>query len=206
MNSLTDILEALEAELALERELGLRSVEFDRSLLKAASQPSLSQTRSQAGQTANEPTSEPAPKPPAPVKDTRTAASPKPEARVPLAFIHHRPLPPVGREMVSKILAALGLGAGEAPLIEDPSAVLPEARIYVMLGALALRQRFPAKAAAPNQWLRGEKGECILVTYSPEYFLRFADASAVRQMKRDMWAALQDALRRARNGNGLAEP
>ena len=101
--------------------------------------------------------------------------------------------------MVAKISAALGPVAASAPVVVAPP--MPKARIYVVLGGLALRKWFPGRGAAPGQWFRDGGGADVLVTYSPEYILRFKTVTpAVQQIKREMWTSLKTISQRLKNG------
>ena len=73
-----------------------------------------------------------------------------------------------------------------------------EARIYVVLGSLALRKWFPEIKAAPGMWVKTRSGCDVLVTYSPEYILRFGTVTpAVEKIKKDMWVSLKAVAQRA---------
>ena len=190
------ILDGLEAELELARELGVCSIEIDRSLL-AADAPDVrvaprTAAPSVAPFAAPPPRLAPAPReasvePSAPADGTDPALA--------LAFLHDKPLSPAGVEMMAKIVAALKLPDGAAQVVVAPPR--PRAKVYIVLGARALKRWFPALAGAPGQWLRTETGEDLLVTYSPEYILRFTTVTpAVKKIKVDMWTAIKSVLRR----------
>ena len=188
MNAFDCILDGLEQALALERELGVRTVEMDRSLLADA----------KAGASALAP---------APRKDlgreTPAVTPNRPIAQSPnqpiasLVFLHDRPVSPKGVEMVAKIIQALGLTAETAPVVVVPP--VPKAKIVVVLGGLALKKYLPGMRGEPGQWLRTPKGTDVLVTYSPEYILRFATVTpAVQKIKQDMWRSLKAVVQRLR--------
>lgn len=194
------LLDGLEAELLLERELGVKTVELDRTLLEV--KPVV--------RTAPPPTEPPPPaEPPAPVKPP-PAARPPAEKSAPVVapvkadgatydfvFLHDRPLSPQGVEMVAKIITAMGKDASTAPVIIVPP--LPRARVYVILGGLAMRKFFPALRGEPGQWLKTESGEDVLVTYSPEYILRFAASPAfLKKTKQAMWTSLKMVMQRVK--------
>lgn len=95
--------------------------------------------------------------------------------------------------MMAKIILALGFTAETAPVVFTSPP--PKAKAYVMLGGLALRKFLPGMRGAPGQWLKTPKGADVLVTYSPEYILRFGTVTpSVKAMKQQMWASLK-ALR-----------
>jgi len=113
------------------------------------------------------------------------------------AFIHDRPLSKDGAEMLAKIVAALGKTPETAPLLLDRP--FPCAKAYVVLGGLAMRKFFPGVKGAPGKWFATDSGGNFLVTYSPEYILRFREVTpAVRKMKEDMWRSLKSVQQRTR--------
>ena len=98
--------------------------------------------------------------------------------------------------MMTKIVEALGQTFETAPIVTE--APVPKAKIYVILGGLALRKFQPKLKGVPGQWLKTERGADVLVTYSPEYILRFKTVTpAVKKLKTDMWHALKEVARRA---------
>ena len=201
MTALDYILDGLEAELALERELGVRSIEIDRSLLAvvpagprvssgSSSSVSPSETRisSDPGSSSSSSAAGPAVAPP-PVRQSNDPTV------YPFVFLHDRPLSPAGVEMMAKIVTAMGKTAETAPVVIAPP--LPKAKVYVVLGGLALKRWFPGQLGAPNQWIRTEEGQDILVSNSPEYILRFKTVTpAVKKIKLDMWQAIKAVLKR----------
>ena len=97
---------------------------------------------------------------------------------------------------MAKILTALG--KSDAPIVVVPPA--PQAKIVVVLGGLALRKYFPGMRGEPGQWKRTPEGQDVLITYSPEYILRFgAVTPAVKKIKEDMWRSLK-AVKQRLNG------
>lgn len=189
MTALEHILEGLEAELALERELGVRLVECDRSLLASGAD---------------------APAPAAPprqeVRPSPASLAPQP-ARPPVrtsgggildfVFLHDRPLTSAGNDMMEKIAAALGRTLETAPVVcEGPA---PQAKAYIVLGGLALKKWLPGVNASPGQWVSTQLSPNVLVTYSPAYILRFSTVTpAVQKIKKEMWASLKSVLQRVR--------
>ena len=195
------ILEGLEAALELERELGVRTVEIDRGLLGTTTVPRLpSQVSS--------PSTKVGPK----TEDARRETSAGHETRdvrpaavnrtieqssdsniKELVFLHDRPLAPAGVEMMAKILNALG--KPDAPIVVAPP--LPQAKITVVLGGLALKKYFPGMKGEPGQWQKTPEGRDVLITYSPAYILRFgAVTPAVKKIKEDMWRSLKAVRQR----------
>ena len=199
MTALDYILDGLEAELALERELGVRAVEIDRALLTAESavEPPKPQVPAPAvvpRPVANEPA------PVAPVVPTPQApapAQPRQEAKgsLPVVFVHDRPLSPGGVEMMAKIVTALGLTVEQSPVIVAPP--IPNAGIFVFLGMAALRRYMPTMRLAENAWGKSPKGKDVLLVKSPEEILRFATVTpAVKQIKAAMWNSLKTIRQR----------
>lgn len=189
MTAVDYILDGLEAELALERELGVRTVEFDRALLAelGAKAPAgdarrVVEDKRRETRDARQET------------EDKRRETPR-DAKLDFAFLHDRPLSPKGVEMMAKIITALGRTAETAPVIVAPP--LPKAKVYVVLGGLALKKYFPALKGGPGQWVKTEGGEDVLVTYSPEYILRFGTVTpAVKKIKQDMWTSLKGVLQR----------
>jgi len=202
------ILDGLEAALEVERELGVRTVEIDRGLLKGSAvdaaacrvgkeEVSSGLTRQAAASTVS----------PSPHQSSnlRLQASPSPELKQsnnssnqiirPLVFVHDRPLSEKGVEMMAKVLTAMGRTAENTPIVVAPP--LPQAKIVVVLGGLALKKHFPEMRGEPGQWQKTSDGRDVLITYSPEYILRFATvAPAVQRIKQDMWRSLKAVVQR----------
>ena len=169
MNVLDYLLDGVEAELALERELGVRLVECDRDLLKPL------------------PRQAPAPAP---------VAQP-PQLQYDFVFLHDRQLSAGGLEMMAKIVGALGKNLTNAPVVCEGER--PPAKAYIVLGGNALKKWFPGFNAAPGQWLSAPDAPNIIVTYSPAYILRFAQVTpAVQKIKKDMWTAIKSVLQRVK--------
>ncbi|MCR5415038.1 MAG: hypothetical protein K6F50_09985 [Kiritimatiellae bacterium] len=185
MTALDYILDGLEAELALERELGVRSFEMDRALLVPEAPP-----RPETPAQRQSPVRVPPPAPAVDPSDRRP--SPRKAA---IAFLHDMPLGAAGEMMMGKIVSALKLPEDEAPVVS--SGLLPDADVYVVLGARALKKWFPGKSASPGQGFAAESGRPVLVTYTPNYILRFTTVTpALQQIKRDMWTTIKSAARK----------
>lgn len=199
MTVLDYILEGLEAELALERELGVRFVDYDREVLKVeAAAESVSEAPPQEPprntaspslglpSTASSPTPTPTPQP---------TPTPSTSAHYDFVFLHHKELSEGGKEMMVKIIGAMGKTIESAPIVTETP--IPKAKVYVILGGLALRKFQPKLKGVPGEWLTSERGAEILVTYSPEYILRFKEVTpAIRKIKGDMWLSLKSVLQR----------
>ena len=110
-----------------------------------------------------------------------------------LVFLHDRPLSPKGVEMMAKILNALG--KPDAPIVVVPP--VPQAKVTVVLGGLALRKYFTGMRGEPGQWQKTPEGRDVLITYSPEYILRFGTVTpAVQKIKEEMWRSLKAVKQR----------
>ena len=190
MTALDYILDGLEAELALERELGVRSFEIDRSLLVVTGGSSGSSSSSDSSSSRNSSDS----------SDSSDSGGSRPSrsdgaSLLDFVFLHDKPLSPAGVEMMSKIIVAMGKTAEAAPIVIAPPR--PKARVFVVLGGRALKRWFPGVSGAPGQWIKTEEGQDVLITYSPEYILRFTTVTpAVRKIKQDMWTSLKSVLKK----------
>ena len=183
------ILDGLEKALELERELGVRTVEIDRALLGAETAPRLpSKVSSPLGVTEGPKTEDLRRETRAGLetRDARPAAGE-------LVFLHDRSLSEKGVEMMAKILTALG--KSDAPIVVTPP--VPQAKVTVVLGGLALKKYFPGMKGEPGQWQTTPDGRDVLITYSPEYILRFGTVTpAVQKIKEDMWRSLKAVRQR----------
>ncbi len=193
MGGLAEVLEGFEAELELERELGVRIVEIDRSLLKSVVGDSCSVIREEPSAAKSPPPAAKSP-PPATIR-RRPAVGQQQSASHDFVFLHHRALSKGGIEMMAKIVTAMKKTPEEAPIVFTGDR--PKAKVYVVLGGAAMKMWFPELRCAPGQWARGPAGEEVLVTYSPEYILRFGTVTpAVKKIKMDMWTSLKGVLKK----------
>lgn len=200
MRSLSEILDAFEAELALEQELGVRAFSCDRGLLvPVLSQTGAAASARPAGARRPEGEARAAKAPPPAAPRAPAAPTPRPpvaektEDAPAFVFLHHAPLAPPGVEMMAKIITALGKKADVPVLFAPPRPKTPYA---VVLGGAALQKWFPGVRSEPGRWLKTDDGTWLYVTYSPAYLLRFGDSPQVRNMKRAMWLGLKDLMRR----------
>ena len=206
MTALEYLLDGLEAELELERELGVRVVELDRTLLATpqvsspvrapsasssnsrSSSPSNSNSHSHSSSSSNSNSHSNSSSP-----SHSNSSSPS----ISFAFLHDRPLSPSGIEMMAKIVTAMHETPESAPIVFNGER--PPAKMYVVLGSEAMKKWYPGMRGAPGQWLRGRNGEDVLLTYSPEYLLRFGAATpALMKLKREMWTSLKGVMQRLR--------
>jgi len=216
------VLDGLEKALELGRELGVRTVEIDRELLKVGeSQPSdvkgpprepprecahltplapaaqLADARGIVRSRSHVQPSADAPMGGVSYPELKQSNNSNNQTILPLVFVHDRPLSEKGVEMMAKILTAMGRTAENTPIVIAPP--LPKAKIVVVLGGLALRKYFPEMRGEPGQWQKTPEGRDVLITYSPEYILRFATVTpAVAKIKQDMWRSLKAVVQRLR--------
>ena len=199
MDVLDFILDGLERALELERELGVRTVEIDRGLLGATT------THPTAGDVARNLSVDKigksdkiarvvsVDKVDRPAADNRTVEQSSDSNIKELVFLHDRPLSPQGVEMMAKIMNALG--KPDAPIVVAPP--VPQAKVTVVLGGLALKKYFPGMKGEPGQWQKTPDGRDVLITYSPAYILRFGTVTpAVQKIKQDMWTSLKAVKQR----------
>ena len=192
------VLDGLEAELELERELGVRAVEIDRALL---SPPPAAATTGRAGVPPPAAAAGRAgvPPPAADIRQPATVPEPQPANHAPLStsidfvFLHDRPLSQGGIEMMAKIVTAMKKTAETAPIVFNGER--PAAKAYVLLGSGALRKWLPGVKGAPGEWVKDQAGNGYLVTYSPEFILRMGPPTpAVKEIKMKMWTSLKGVI------------
>ncbi len=189
---LAAILSAFEDALELERELGTRTVEIDRALLRMPP-PAASASVS-------------APSAPSAPNDLNgsngvnglnganglnAVKGEKDEPSADFAFLLE--CEPEGEvaELLPKMSAAIGYGP-DGVKINDPSA-----RVLIVLGSDALRKWIPGVLARPGQWV--QRGDTpALVTASPTKTYRFLGhrPEKIRALKLRLWADLKAALAR----------
>ena len=194
------VLDGLEAELELERELGVRAVEIDRALL---SPPPAAATTGRAGvpPPAAAAGRSGVPPPAADIRQPATVPEPQPANHAPLStsidfvFLHDRPLSQGGIEMMAKIVTAMKKTPESAPIVFNGER--PAAKAYVLLGSGALRKWLPGVKGAPGEWVKDQAGNSYLVTYSPEFILRMGPPTpAVKEIKMKMWTSLKGVMQR----------
>ena len=195
------ILDGLEAALELERELGVRTVEIDRGLLGGEARQAVGGVGrnlgvDKIGKSDKIDRAVSVDKVDSPAAVNRTieqSNNPNNRTILPLVFLHDRPLTPAGVEMMAKILNALG--KPDAPIVVAPP--VPQAKVTVVLGGLALKKYFPGMKGEPGQWQKTPDGRDVLITYSPAYILRFGTVTpAVQKIKQDMWTSLKAVRQR----------
>ena len=193
------ILDGLAAALELERELGTRAVEIDRSLLLPPT-PHAASAPVQAKPVAPPATPQPAPvaAPVAPVaRQAAPQSGPAASGQYDFFFVHERALSSKGVEMMAKIVVAMGKTAETAPVVIVPP--LPKAKIVVALGPRALRMFFPGLRGSPGDWLKSSDGRDVLVSTSPEDIVRYATVTpALQKIKVEMWRNLKVVMQRAK--------
>ncbi len=195
MTALDYIINGLEAELVLQRELGVRFIECDRSLVLSLADAAENSAADSA-----------------PVMPSRVQANVAAADNVPLSpvghaapdaaassvydfvFLHDKPLSAKGALIISKICHALNKDSQTAPLLFEGE--LPQAKVYVVLGGLAMRKWFPAMNSGPGSWEKAPNGIDVLVTYSPEYLIRFESSPSIDTIKRSMWLNIKSIMQR----------
>ena len=197
MDVLDFILDGLERALELERELGVRSVEIDRGLLGGEARQAVGGVgrnlgADKIGKSDKIDRVVSVNKVDGPAAVNRTIEQSN-NRTIELCFLHDRPLTPAGVEMMAKILNALG--KPDAPIVVAPP--VPQAKVTVVLGGLALKKYFPGMKGEPGQWQKTPDGRDVLITYSPAYILRFGTVTpAVQKIKQDMWTSLKAVRQR----------
>ena len=210
---LYEVLDGFENELELERELGVRAFEFNRELLingvgstrvELGSSRVLGSDRVGLGSNSAEATKT--------LKDpNKTFTDPKQTLIDPnktlsdsnptlgpydFVFLHHDRLSQGGVEMMAKVVTAMKKTPDTAPIVFVGER--PAARVYVVLGGIAMKKWFPELRCSPGQWAKGAKGEEVLVTYSPEYILRLgSETPAVKKLKLAMWTSLKGVMQKS---------
>lgn len=219
------VLDGLADYLALERELGVRAIEVDRTLFAppaargAADEAKLSvaadrtrgtQTTQRTEKSAEKAETLPASKaeaaqaatpPPPEAKPTPAAALPSRATAGPFDFIFiaDKPLSLRAVEMMAKIIPAMGQTPETAPVVVSPP--IPNARFFVFLGRAALAKYMPGLRGEENRWLKSPKGKDVLLVKSPEEIVRFTTVTpALKKMKQEMWLALKTVRQRAQLG------
>ena len=167
MTALDYILVGLEKELELERELGVRQVALDRSLLAVkAPVPAPTSDSADAPQTA------PTPAPTAPT-------------RVDFAFLHAGQLSADGMTLMAKAVAALQKTAETAPVaVGSP---IPAAKVYVALG----------KAAANQYAAELQGKEVLYTYSPDEIVRFKTVTEGVKRMKKELWDTFKKARQRS---------
>ena len=179
MVELEALLSAFEEALELERELGTRTVELDRALLRPVPSDAANVAKSPIETATND------------ADLLGGAANGDSGSLVDFAFLlESDPVGPVA-ELLPKMSEAIGYGPNGVR-INDPSA-----RVLIVLGRDALNKWLPGVLARPGQWVK--RGETpALVTASPTKTYRFHgnDPVKITQLKRRLWEDLKAALAR----------
>ncbi len=203
---LYEVLDGFENELELERELGVRAFEFNRELLVkgvgstrvlGSDRVGLGSDRVEAAKTLKDPNKTLTDPNQTLIDPNKTLIDPNPTlGPYDFVFLHHDRLSQGGVEMMAKIVTAMKKTPDTAPIVfvgERPSA-----RVYVVLGGIAMKKWFPELRCSPGQWAKGARGEEVLVTYSPEYILRLGpETPAVKKLKLAMWTSLKGVMQKS---------
>jgi hypothetical protein len=206
VSDLDYILECIVSELELERELGARVVEIDRSLLEVSDvvRPSgdfapgvnLQTPEKEVVSHSVAAPEVPPPKSAAPVPTVN--ASPQAAATgAMLAFLADGVPSKNAASMLGKIVAALEGNSSSMPVVYEGE--LPDAKAYIVLGARALMKWFPSHTGIPGEKFTSPSGRTVLVTYSPEKILRYnVVTETVQNMKKAMWANIKSVYAEVR--------
>lgn len=222
---LYEVLDGFENELELERELGVRAFEFNRDLLVkgvestrvelgssrvlGSDRVGIGSDSAEATKTLKDPNKALTDSKQT-LTDPKTLTNPKQTLIDPnktlsdsnptlgpydFVFLHHDRLSQGGVEMMAKIVTAMKKTPDTAPIVFVGER--PAARVYVVLGGIAMKKWFPELRCSPGQWAKGAKGEEVLVTYSPEYILRLGpETPAVKKLKLAMWTSLKGVMQK----------
>ena len=214
MTDYNQLLDAFEQALELERELGTRTVDCDRTLLSPPTAPapvapavpkpvpvtpSASKPVAAASSPRPAPVVPPVPKPaPRPVQPAVPAAAVG-GALVDFAFLTEGALQGAAQDLLVKMVAAMGYALTQVTVVPAATAVAapPRARVYIVLGSEAFKQFAPGQRAALGLWTRVRDVPTV-VTYSPARILSYFgnDAAALTNAKRQIWSDLKSALAR----------
>ena len=182
-----DIFDQILENLELERELGTRTVEFDRALLLGAgSAPAKPVAAAPVRQ-------EEAVRQSVPQRKPSTPAAPA-TAMLDIAFLTGAPLSSAGMEAMRKTVAYVEkLRPGVRVGVNEGR----QARVIVLLGSDAMRAHAPNVRQPRGRWFRLGDVPAVL-TFSPDEILtRFASGSAgMNAAKRDLGDAIKSALGR----------
>ena len=196
-----EILEGLEQALELERELGVRTVEIDRSLLVfpppdadlAPSAPAVAAPPVPMRDQAPAPSAPPLPATHPPVEPTSSA----PTADLVVVAGSPAELQGAAGEMLTRMLGAIGRDLGSAPVeVAGPDlAARVSARrpkIVVLLGRDACRALLPSQRVGKGEWVAFGTAVAAAIP-SPAFMLRFcADKpDELNRLKRDAWNTLK---------------
>ena len=199
-----DIYDQILENLELERELGTRTVEIDRTLLVPPKPESVSaeamadksetpkpqpEIRALQPETRNQ-----KPEPASP--QSTVSAVPDSSESCDIAFLTGRPLSAAGMEAMEKTFAAM---RRIKPDIQVAINEKCKPRLIILLGSDALKKYLPTMRPMRGKWIE-LNGLPALMTFSPDYiFSHFQEGSPhMRQAKIDMWEDIKSAIARLR--------
>lgn len=191
-----DLFDEIIANLELEKELGVRTVEIDRALLLPPKAPPVREPPPREEPVREEPTAERR----LPVAEPQAAREePKPPEMRDMAFLTAGAFSAEGEALLAKMIQSTGRAPGDVlRLTAAPFA--GGARVAVVMGADALRLYAPSARAPLGGWTTVGRTPAV-VTYSPDRLLRFfgKDPAKLREGKLATWNALKEAMRRIEN-------
>lgn len=199
---LDDIIYGFEKNLELERELGVKVFELDRTLLnplaelstatvqtkietaKIETEEKLSEIKSAASSVRREiPSHEPLKEP------CRSK-----EIVYDFIFVHDKPLSQEADGMMDKAIAALGSTREKSPVIS--AGAVPMSKMYVFLGMQAAKRFMPLASFSLGSVLTSAGGKKFVVTHSPEQVIRFSNIEKVQmRMKKELWSHINIAVK-----------
>lgn len=191
MTDIDRIIDKAIESVVLERDLGVRFFEIDRSLLEVGKVVSVvsDPVLVQKIQTKVE---EPAPK----TERAEQKSQNSKEKVYDFIFLHDRSLSEPSELFMEKALSGLGVSKEEAPLFLDKP--LPSARVYVVMGLRALKKFAPGVSATMGAISTSPGGKRMVLTHSPEDMTRFASVTpAVVEMKKITWLGFKRAAAEA---------
>lgn len=185
---------------SLERDLGARCFEIDRSLLEVDDSIESAATLPQAQHKPTEVVREGEKEPQVEVKIAQVEIKEPTKREVAktydFIFLHDKPLSPASEVFMLKALSGLGVTKEDAPIITEKP--LPQALVYVVLGLKTLKKFAPGVSVTMGAVSTSPGGKRMVLTHSPEEMARFASVTtAVNEMKKITWLGFKRAAAEA---------
>lgn len=190
-----EILDGLERALELERELGVRTVEIDRSLLVFPPPGVDAAPVAPVVAAAPVPRRDAAPAPSAQTASVQASSAPTAD----LVVVAGSPaeLQGAAGEMLARMLGAIGRDLGSAPVeVAGPDlaarVTARRPKIVVLLGRDACRALLPTQRVGKGEWVPFGTAVAAAIP-SPAYMLRFCAGKPeeLNKLKRDAWNTLK---------------